>query len=104
MRILLVSHAQTDWNVQGRFQGQTDIPLNDTGRRQAQRLREHLAGTSFENVLASDLSRARETAEIVAAPHKMAVQTDCRLRELQFGKWEGMTYEEIQATYPDAWA
>src|SRR5438132_1605088 len=102
MRLLLVSHAQTDWNVEGRFQGQTDIPLNSYGRLQARKLQQRLASTPLDAIVASDLSRARETAEIVAAAHGKPVRTDRRLRELHFGSWEGLTYSEIQAKYPDA--
>ena len=96
----LVSHAQTDWNVQGRFQGQTDIPLNEFGRDQALALQQKLSQENFQAIVASDLRRARETAEILAKPHGMIVQTDPRLRELNFGEWEGLTYAEIQQKYP----
>lgn len=104
MRLFLISHAQTDWNVEGRFQGQTDIPLNEYGRRQARQLQRHLANVPLDTLVASDLSRARETAEIIAMSHGMVVHTDRRLRELHFGHWEGLTYAEIQAKYPEALA
>jgi alpha-ribazole phosphatase len=101
MRLLLVSHAQTDWNVQSRFQGHTDIPLNDCGRSQAHRWQRQLAEEPLEAIVASDLLRASETAEILAKPHGLSVRTDPRLRELSFGDWEGLTYAEIQQQYPD---
>jgi alpha-ribazole phosphatase len=100
MRLLLVSHAQTEWTVQGLFQGHTDIPLNECGRRQARILRDHLAREKFQVIMASDLRRARETAEILAVPHAMRVVTDPRLREMHFGEWEGLTYVEIQQKHP----
>ncbi len=63
--LLLVRHGETDWNADGRLQGQTDRPLSDFGRRQAQQLADELAGEELEAIYSSDLSRARETAEIV---------------------------------------
>jgi alpha-ribazole phosphatase len=96
MRLFLVAHAATPWTVVRRFQGHTDIPLSETGRRQAHILQKHLARERFQAIMASDLQRAVETAEILASPHAMAVRTDPRLRELYFGAWEGLTYEEIQ--------
>lgn len=100
MRLLLLSHAQTDWNVAGRFQGHTDVPLNDYGRRQARAWQERLAGECLDFVWASDLRRAAETAQIVAEPHRLAPRADERLRELSFGAWEGLTYGEIEARHP----
>jgi alpha-ribazole phosphatase len=102
MRLLLVAHAETDWSAQGLFQGHTDIPLNDRGRRQALRLQQHLLQEPFQAVLASDLLRAKETADILARPHGICVQRDARLRELHFGEWEGLTYAEIQERHPNA--
>jgi alpha-ribazole phosphatase len=104
MRLVLVAHAETEWSALGRFQGNTDIPLNERGRRQAFLLQQHLAGKTFQTILASDLRRARETAEILALPGSISVRSDSRLRELHFGDWEGLTHAEIQERYPDALA
>jgi alpha-ribazole phosphatase len=102
MRLLLVSHAQTDWNVASRFQGQTDVPLNENGREQARGLQQKLASAKIAAIMASDLRRARETADIIAVPHGLTVATDARLRELHFGAWEGQTNAEIEAQNPQA--
>ncbi|HWY85938.1 MAG TPA: alpha-ribazole phosphatase [Gemmataceae bacterium] len=104
MRLLLVSHAQTEWTDQGIFQGHTDIPLNERGRRQAHILQNHLAQEEFQAIVASDLRRATETAAILALPHGMSVATDPRLREMHFGEWEGLTYADIQQRFPTALA
>src|SRR5262252_2076150 len=92
--LLLVRHGETDWNAEGRLQGHTDRPLSDFGRRQARALADELAGDSIVAVYASDLSRARETAEIVAAQLGLEVALDPRLREKDWGTWEGLTPEE----------
>ena len=103
-QLYLVRHGQTDWNVDGRYQGQTDRPLNAAGRAQAMSLSRQLAGLRFVAVYSSDLERARETAEILAAPSGLAVQLDPRLREIKLGEWEGQVMAEIAARYPAAWA
>ncbi len=100
-RLLLARHGQTARNAAGRYQGQTDVPLNETGRRQAQALAERLASEAIDAVYASDLQRAQATAELVAAPHGLRVQTEPRLREINFGAWEGLTYEEIKTRDPE---
>jgi probable phosphoglycerate mutase len=92
--LLLVRHGETDWNADGRLQGHTDRPLNDFGRRQAGRLAEELAEEKLEAIYASDLSRARETAEIVGARLGLAVVLDPDLREKDWGTWEGLTAVE----------
>ena len=92
--LLLVRHGETDWNADGRLQGQTDRPLSDYGRRQAQQLADQLAGEEFEALYASDLSRARETAEIVGARLGLPVELDADLREKDWGTWEGLTSVE----------
>jgi alpha-ribazole phosphatase len=102
MKLLLVRHGLTDWNIAQRFQGHTDVPLNEAGRRQAEALANRLAGASIDAIYASDLKRAGETARIIAARHSCAVTTDPRLRELGFGRWEGATYDEIQQRDPAA--
>jgi broad specificity phosphatase PhoE len=89
--LLLVRHGETDWNADGRLQGQTDRPLSEYGRRQARQLADELADEDVEAIYASDLSRARETAEIVAERLRLPVGLDADLREKDWGTWEGLT-------------
>lgn len=103
-RLILARHGQTAYSEQARYQGQTDLPLSDRGREQAARLAKRLAQQEIHAVCASDLRRARETAMLVAAPHGLPVHADPRLREMSFGEWEGLTYEEIETRYPQALA
>jgi broad specificity phosphatase PhoE len=91
---LLVRHGETDWNADGRLQGHTDRPLSDYGRRQAQRLAEELEGEQLEAIYSSDLSRARETAEIVGERLALPVELDPDLREKDWGNWEGLNAVE----------
>jgi broad specificity phosphatase PhoE len=98
--ILLARHGETDWNVQGRLQGWDDRPLNETGRAQARELAMRLADVPFDAVYASDLSRARETAEIVAEPHGVPVVVDEDLREMDYGSWSGLTRTQIEQRFP----
>ena len=93
--LLLVRHGETDWNAEGRLQGHTDRPLNDYGRRQAAALADRLvADDTIDAVYASDLARARETAEILAGRLGLPVVTDPDLRERNWGNWEGLTGSE----------
>jgi probable phosphoglycerate mutase len=92
--LLLVRHGETDWNAEGKLQGHTDRPLNDYGRRQARALADRLAGENVDAVYASDLSRARETAEILGEKFGLAVVVDPDLREKNWGSWEGLTPDE----------
>jgi broad specificity phosphatase PhoE len=91
---LLVRHGETDWNAEGRLQGHTDRPLTPYGREQAKRLAERLDGDTIAAVYASDLSRARETAEIVGERLGLTVVIDPDLREKNWGTWEGLTGSE----------
>src|SRR5690242_2691048 len=93
-RLLLVRHGETDWNADGRLQGQTDRPLSDFGRSQARRLADELAEEKLEAIYASDLARARETAEIVGERVGLPVSLDPDLREKDWGTWEGLTAVE----------
>jgi broad specificity phosphatase PhoE len=91
---LLIRHGETDWNADGRLQGQTDRPLSDFGRRQARQLADELHAEKFEAIYSSDLTRARETAEIVGERVGLAVALDPDLREKDWGSWEGLTAVE----------
>jgi probable phosphoglycerate mutase len=92
--LLLVRHGETDWNAAGRLQGHTDRPLSDYGREQALRLADEIAGEQFDAIYASDLARARETAEIVGERLHLPVVLDPDLREKNWGTWEGLTSTE----------
>jgi len=87
LRIYLARHGQTDWNLEGRTQGGTDIPLNATGRQQAQDLKAHLMGLQLDAVYSSTLRRSRDTAEIVHG--QVPVTSLPGLGERRFGKFEG---------------
>jgi len=97
--LVLVRHGETDWNREGRWQGHSDTALNDTGRAQARRVAEQLQ--DVDAVYSSDLARARETADIVAAELGLPVREDERLRERSFGAWEGLTAPEIEERFTD---
>jgi probable phosphoglycerate mutase len=92
--LILVRHGETDWNAAGRLQGHTDRPLSDYGREQARRLAGEVSGEQFDAIYASDLARARETAEIVAEQLHLPVVLDPDLREKDWGTWEGLTSTE----------
>jgi probable phosphoglycerate mutase len=103
--ILLTRHGETDDNVAPtRFQGFTDTPLNDTGRRQAHELAERVAGDGIQALWSSDLSRARETAEIVGATLGLGPQLDPRLREGARGRWEGHLMQDVELAEPQLYA
>lgn len=104
MIISLIRHGVTDWNEQHRFQGQADIPLNDTGRRQAKALAQRFAGANLRAVVASDLKRAHETARILAEPHAMNVTTRLTWREMALGEFEGRLAAEVRAEHPELMA
>jgi len=100
-RLLLCRHGQTDFNASLRFQGQLDEPLSELGRQQAQLLAGRLAEESVDVAYTSDLCRAHETATVALAGRPIPLHVDPRLREIAFGRWEGMTFAEIKDKYPD---
>jgi broad specificity phosphatase PhoE len=102
-RFCLVRHGQTDWNLEGRFQGQSDTPLNQNGREEAKLLAEKLSGQSFEAIFSSDLRRAKETAIIIGKALGMSVTLEPRLREINQGEWEGQFVEDIRARNEENW-
>ncbi|HEY7654221.1 MAG TPA: histidine phosphatase family protein [Methylomirabilota bacterium] len=102
MRILLLRHAETDWNRERRYQGWRDIPLSPTGREQAESAGRLLAASPLAAVWSSPLARARETAALIAAPHKLPVREVDAFKEMGFGDWEGLTRDEVRERFPDA--
>jgi broad specificity phosphatase PhoE len=103
VELWLVRHGQTDWNLQKRFQGHSDIPLNALGLSQARELAAHLDGSPITAIYSSDLIRARVTAETVAEKYALPVSTDTRLREIDMGDREGRSAEELRAKNPHFW-
>ena len=101
MLLYLVRHGETDWNRQHRIQGSTDIPLNETGREQARRAGELLARRGWNAVVASPLSRAFETASIIAGVVGLPTPTtDPRLVERHYGEAEGLDFDDMQRRFP----
>jgi probable phosphoglycerate mutase len=100
-RVLAIRHGETAWNVDTRIQGQLDIPLNDNGRWQAERLGEALAEEPLHAIYASDLGRAHETALALARAVGLPVHLDRGLRERGFGIFEGLTFREIEDRWPE---
>lgn len=100
-RIIAIRHGETAWNVDTRIQGHLDIPLNDTGLWQAQRVAAALAGEPIAAVYASDLKRAHTTAGAIAQAAGLSVVAHTGLRERSFGVFEGKTFTEIDAAWPD---
>ena len=94
--VYLARHGETIWNVERRFQGAGDSPLSGRGIAQARRLGRRLAGGPLAAVYASDLGRARHTAELVAAPHRLPVRTHPGLREIDTGVWTGRLRSEVR--------
>ncbi len=103
--VLLARHGETDDNREPtRFQGFTDTPLNDTGRRQAHELAERVSGLQIAALWSSDLSRARETAEIVGTRIGLEPRLDPRLREAARGRWEGHRMIDVERSEPELYA
>lgn len=100
---VLVRHGATDWNRDGRYQGQADPPLNEQGLAQADQLARQLASQPIEALYSSDLRRARDTAERIGRALGLPVRIDPRLREIHQGAWEGMLVDDIAARYPAEW-
>jgi glucosyl-3-phosphoglycerate phosphatase len=100
VRLVLWRHGQTVWNVERRFQGQSDIPLDQTGEAQAERAARLLAGLRPDMIVSSDLARASATAAPLARLTGLEVSLDKDLRERHGGCWEGLTDTEIRERYP----
>ncbi len=101
-RVVLWRHGRTEWNAVSRFQGTTDVPLDDVGIAQAERAARDLATLSPDHIVSSDLMRARDTAQTLATLVGIEVETDHDLRETFAGDWQGLTRDEIVARDGDA--
>jgi 2,3-bisphosphoglycerate-dependent phosphoglycerate mutase len=95
MELWLIRHGETLWNREQRAQGQLDVPLSSLGLEQAQKLAERLQHTKFDCLVSSDLSRAFQTAEMVAAKLELPIRSDVAWREIHMGVGQGLTYSEI---------
>jgi len=98
--IYLVRHGQTDWNVEKKTQGHTDIPLNDIGREQARSLSLDISKLGIDSIISSDLLRAKETAEIINEANGVNLIFDQRLREINYGDLEGISRDNLK---PETW-
>jgi len=100
-KVILVRHGQTLWNLEMKYQGHCDVALTEKGVEQAMMAAQRLADEDISAVYASDLSRALKTAECIADVHRLPVTTIPDLREINFGEWEGLTFEGINSQRPD---
>jgi broad specificity phosphatase PhoE len=101
MRLLLVRHGETPWNVTLQYQGQANVPLNERGREQARRCAARLMRYEATALYSSDIARAWETAELIGAALSLAPAPLPELREIDVGQWEGYTPEELYRRFPD---
>jgi probable phosphoglycerate mutase len=100
-RLLVIRHGETAWNLEARIQGHTDIPLNEHGRWQADRLAQALGDEGLDAIYSSDLQRARDTGEAVARALGLELQLDTGLRERNFGRLESMTQNDVALRWPE---
>src|SRR5438445_1535640 len=100
-RVFTVRHGATVLSAEDRFAGATDVALSDEGRQQTQRLAERLSGEKIAAIFASPLGRTMETAQILAKPHQLEVQTRDGLREISHGRWEQLTRREVEERFPE---
>ena len=100
-RVYLARHGETAYNHEGRFQGQQQVPLNDTGRAQAAELAKRAVSYGFQALWCSPLLRARETADIVAAAVALEPKEDARLMETDAGEWTDRTFADVRAQAPE---
>ena len=100
LRIILVRHGETKWNIEGRYQGQEDTELSERGVTQGHMLAEGLRDIPIDRCISSPLQRSYMTASFCAELHGLTVSTDARLEEINHGDWEGRLADEIQAKYP----
>jgi broad specificity phosphatase PhoE len=102
VEIVFVRHAETVWNAEGRWQGQTDVPLSDKGRAEVRAVTERLRGERFDRIVSSDLRRALDTASGIASALDAppAIERDAALREMNLGRWCGLLHAEVESKFP----
>jgi len=103
-KVIFIRHGQTEWNVTGRYQGQSDVKLTEEGKKQAEKLADNFPVAKVDAIYASDLCRAMVTAETIAKKFGLKVQAEPAFRELSFGDWEGLTYQQIVENWEEAMA
>lgn len=101
IKIYMVRHGETEWNKDNKTQGMKDIPLTDKGKRQAMLLAKSLSDVHFDKIYSSDLLRAYDTAKTISDVNKTEIEINKNFREVNFGKWEGMTPSQIDEYYPE---
>ena len=103
MKLYLVRHGETDWNIESKIQGQTDIELNERGRQQAEEFAARIAGEDYQvdSIYTSSKRRALETARIIGAALKMEPKVQPGLEEICLGKWEGYTWKQVKELFWD---
>jgi len=99
IKLILIRHGESDGNVKRKFSGFQDVDLTEKGVWQAKRLARRLEGVQIDSVYCSDLKRARRTAEIIFKDRGMDIITNPKFREINFGAWEGYTFEEVKAKF-----
>ena len=102
MRFIFVRHGETEWNIQGRYQGQSDIPLSEKGRAQAAALGKRFEGIPVDVVYSSPLQRAYDTARAIAEPKGLPIRLVEGIKELDFGRWDGLTLEMLREQFGDS--
>ncbi len=101
---IIARHGETEWNVAEVFRGQVDIDLNETGVKQAELLAGYLSTSTIEAIYSSPLKRALKTAETIARPHQLKVTVEPDLVDLNFGKWQGLSHQEVKERYGELYA
>lgn len=103
-KFYLLRHGENEWNADlDRYSGESDIPLSALGKKQAEKAAAALSKVKIDVIYASPLSRAVETARPIAERHSLEIHTDQRIKEINFGKWEGKTKEEAKKQFPENW-
>lgn len=104
LELILIRHGQTDWNLNGHVMGRQAVPLNDTGRAQAENVARYLASAKIDYMVSSPVARAMETSRIIALPHEeLKIVEDGAFSELDYGDWVNCTFEELPTRFPEEW-